>query len=171
MASPVTTCASRGLILEAEDTVGIAKIDGQHRFLASLYNNMMKILEGDGNHEHGIYGFTEFFSYVNYHFSSEEQIMRRVLYPEYRSHLFDHRNLIATLELLGRRIRQRDDGAVMLAKVIGQWLFCHIRIADKDLGWYLAVDSAFNSVDTAVVATAANQAGDSDLERFARYPA
>ncbi len=69
--------------------------------------------------------------------------MRQALYPEYRLHMREHRNLISTMELLGHRIRRRERDAIMLAKVIGQWLLQHVRIADRDLGFYLVIDSTW----------------------------
>jgi hemerythrin-like metal-binding protein len=158
MGSPFNIGTSHGLALEEDDAVGIARIDGQHRLLIGLFNNMLGNIGGEVDENRRFHVFTELFSYANYHFSSEEQLMRQALYPEYRAHLFEHRNLISTFELLGRRVRQRDDGAMMLAKVIGQWLLCHIRIADKDLGWYLAADSALDALGPAIAVTTTGHA-------------
>ncbi len=134
---------SNGLALETEHAIGIPGMDQQHRVLIGLYNTLMKNISkaiDAGQHGHA---FTELFSYLNFHFSSEEHVMRQALYPEYRLHMREHRNLISTMELLGHRIRRRERDAIMLAKVIGQWLLQHVRIADRDLGFYLVIDSTW----------------------------
>jgi hemerythrin len=119
-------------------SVGIGKIDGQHKKLVSMLNDLYDALEhGEGaNAADKIFG--DLVAYTVYHFGEEEQLMQEHNYPGAVPHKNEH-------EALTRRVlefkKSHDAGRVSipvsLATFLQDWLKHHIQSTDHKLGEYL----------------------------------
>ncbi|MDR1025461.1 MAG: bacteriohemerythrin [Treponema sp.] len=129
-------------IVEWHDSysVGIRLVDEQHKELINLTNRL---------HEASVQGWDKskvaFMSairgmvdYVGYHFSTEEKIMERVNYPDYKVHKKEHSDFVKEV------LRQVQDfqadqkvSANDLVLFLKDWVLAHIAVCDKKMGMYL----------------------------------
>jgi hemerythrin len=121
-------------------TVGVAKIDDQHReFIAALNALLEAMSKGKGREEiSGLLQFVE--GYVDRHFKLEEEYMRRFMYPEYRAHKAIHDGFIMALAEIQKEFGEKGEAIKLVIKVEKQmldWLFNHIKETDKKLGVFL----------------------------------
>jgi hemerythrin-like metal-binding protein len=76
--------------------------------------------------------------YVGYHFSTEEKIMERVNYPEYKIHKKEHSDFVK--EVL-RQVQDFQAGQKVSANdlvlFLKDWVLAHIAVCDKKMGIYL----------------------------------
>ncbi len=119
---------------------GDRDIDDQHRTLINLANRVVApaaVNEAPALFQEAV-GFLA--SYVDYHFASEEHVMRAVKYPDFPQHEAWHsrfRNEVA--ELLRQNHAQGDSKALRLrvSFAIEDWLLAHIQIMDAALARFL----------------------------------
>jgi hemerythrin len=121
-------------------SIGIRLIDDQHKELINLTNRL---------HQASVYGWENskvaFMSairaavdYVGYHFGTEEKIMERIHYPDYKSHKKEHSDFVKEV------LRQVQDfqadqkvSANDFVLFLKNWVLAHIAVCDKKLGMYL----------------------------------
>jgi hemerythrin-like metal-binding protein len=71
-------------------SVGIRKIDKQHRELINIMNFLVENEDASGNSEPIASVLDRMTKYAHYHFETEEALMLEYEYPEYESHRDDH---------------------------------------------------------------------------------
>jgi hemerythrin len=121
-------------------SIGIHLVDEQHRELINICNRL---------HEASVLGWEKskvaFMSairaavdYVGYHFSTEEKIMERVNYPDYKAHKKEHTDFVKEV------LRQVQDfqadqkvSANDFVMFLKDWVLAHIAVCDKKMGIYL----------------------------------
>jgi len=124
---------------ESDYEIGIVAIDQQHKKLVE----MIKILE---NATQGVDQMTqetgiilkELVEYVKNHFSDEEQVMKKISYPEYSNHKKKHKELVD--EVRGILISLKNGAYISntaLLQFLKKWLLEHILMEDKKIGDYL----------------------------------
>ncbi|RME67755.1 MAG: hemerythrin [Nitrospirae bacterium] len=119
-------------------SVGVTEIDSQHKKLFSLYNNLVDAMyEGEtmGKLQETLDKLIE---YVVFHFTTEENYMKKYNYPEYEDHKKMHVYLRdKTLDIH----RDFSEGKpVLTADVVDflkKWLTEHVINVDKKLGKFL----------------------------------
>jgi len=115
--------------------IGIPAIDEQHTKLVAILvdlNDKSKSCPDDLTLDPY---FDELEKYTEYHFSSEEELMRKNDYPFLSSHLKDHaffRSKIAEW-----RCRDMDCKALTLTAFLTEWLLEHILHTDMMIKEYL----------------------------------
>jgi len=119
-------------------SVGIQKIDEQHKKLINLINHLdAAVGKGQGSAMQGDL-IMELAEYLMDHFGMEEALMDKYGYPQYDAHLQIHHSFT-------RKVKEfRDDIAAGSLSVseealvfLGDWLINHIQATDKLLGDYL----------------------------------
>lgn len=123
-----------------EFLVGVARIDEQHRRLIDMLAGFYGAL-AEGEHSQTALGelLDGLLDYAQYHFSTEEELMRQSDYPRSPSHRDEHATFVAkATDMAGRFARGRLILSIEATAFIRDWLFNHILVADKELGRHLA---------------------------------
>lgn len=122
-------------------TVGIDRIDDQHKILYEKVNNLFvacqqrqgKKVVGD------MLKFLE--DYTKLHFTEEEEYMRSIDYPEYNNQCEYHRTFIRELDKLSKQYSETGDNLIVTLSVnsmLVNWLNQHITKEDTKIAKYIA---------------------------------
>ena len=109
-------------------------VDGQHRNLFKLINNLNLDLS-DKELNMAFSDAIEILSaYVGTHFKTEEDLMKAVAYPNYETHKHEHDNLREQSEKLIKLFRLgKVDLTATISKFLSDWLKNHILEIDKKM--------------------------------------
>lgn len=126
-------------------SVGIEKIDEQHRELFEKINDLVAAVKqsvckykiGD------VIKFLE--DYVVFHFGEEEKYMQQFGYPGYQAHKTQHEKFIENFNELKKELPKLEGGknpgsydlSVETNQVVVDWILDHIAKVDKQLGEFL----------------------------------
>ena len=123
-------------------SVRVKLIDEQHKKLISLTNKLFSSCMS--GHERTktdsifIEVVHEVVDYVDYHFSTEQKIMERIDYPEYKIHKHQHVSFVKEVLI---RVEEFSFGKVntplSFVYYLRDWILQHIAVNDKKLGNYL----------------------------------
>lgn len=114
--------------------LGITEIDLQHKKLLSLADDMYEIVNGDEdslkvNLSKVLKSLTD---YTVYHFTSEEEFMRKYGYPSADMHKSMHDNFIAEVTKQIKSLNTATKAeAERLYKFLASWVLNHIAKSDK----------------------------------------
>jgi hemerythrin len=117
---------------------GYRGLDGEHRTQLELLTAFGRSIEGGQRHAAIDEILDPLIDYTKMHFSSEQLLMRLYEYPWYQEHVDGHERTIECLENL-RRVYLVGSTAVarVAADQLSDWIFAHIRGADRALGHFL----------------------------------
>jgi len=115
-----------------EYSVGIVKIDLQHKALVDMINKLHEAMsKGHGNQVLGEI-LNSLIAYTRSHFSTEEELFARFGYPAANEHKAEHDLLVAKAQ---EWKRQFDSGnqmlSIQIANVLRNWLVNHIEESDR----------------------------------------
>lgn len=118
-------------------SVGIDKIDDQHKWLINLINklhdNMLKYSEDLMNKS-----ILELYDYTMTHFADEEKLMVESKYRAMSYHKREHETFIKTLNRIFSKFNRKEEHITESVVVyLIDWLVDHISTTDKSLGVYL----------------------------------
>jgi hemerythrin len=122
-------------------SIGIRLVDEQHKELINLTNRLHEasVLGWDNSKVAFMSAIRAAVDYVGYHFTTEEKIMERVNYPDYKVHKKEHSDFVK--EVL-RQVQdfQADQKASAndFVLFLKDWVQAHIAVCDKKMGIYLA---------------------------------
>lgn len=114
--------------------LGIPEIDLQHKKLLALADDMYEIVNGDEdslkvNLSKVLKSLTD---YTVYHFTSEEEFMRKYGYPSADMHKSMHDNFIAEVTKQIKSLNTATKAeAERLYKFLASWVLNHIAKSDK----------------------------------------
>ena len=123
-------------------SVGIKLIDEQHMKLIGLANKLFRSYMS--GHERtksdsilpGI--IDEIKDYVIYHFTTEERVMERINYSDYKIHKEEHMVFAKGIfHKLDEFNHSKNNASLSLAYYLKDWIHHHIAISDKQLSIYL----------------------------------
>jgi hemerythrin len=133
-----------GIQWREELNTGIELIDIQHKELFSRFDRFLMACE-TGHASENLNQLLEFLaSYVQQHFSEEEELQKKSAYPRYEEHAIEHAHFISRLEKLQLDVASQ---GVALHHVIDtngllfKWIVSHMSSSDKAFGNYLAKQS------------------------------
>jgi hemerythrin len=125
--------------------IGIAQVDQEHRHLFTL----VRALNLDSVEQ----TVEELLDYVVTHFSNEQEMMEKNLYPAFEQHLKLHEEFAAQVaDFLGSGDAWSEDRVQELRRFLNKWLIGHIMTHDLRFGKWFASKSAPVSVPVAQVA-------------------
>lgn len=76
--------------------------------------------------------------YVKTHFSTEEEIMRKVQYPEFEQHKKQHDDFVAEVQRQSKLFENEDNpDPAKFVSFLQNWIFGHIAASDKKYASYL----------------------------------
>jgi hemerythrin len=119
---------------------GIQKIDGQHRHLVTLTNNLYKACLQDSKEAETMFkeSMSLMVEYVRFHFSDELKILDRVKFPGLQDHKKQHdtlvKNILEAAKDYNEGLRHVPNSFVRALK---DWVFGHIAIYDKIYSAYI----------------------------------
>ena len=116
-------------------SVGISKIDEQHKKWIDLINELNDSIQNSRNSDILEKVFQDMVDYCNYHFREEEELMKKHDYPEYDSHKEKHKkyNEMAVSyreDLMNGETVSRLE---VIYKLV-DWLKQHIQVVDRRFG-------------------------------------
>ena len=123
-------------------SVGIKVIDDQHMKLVKLTNKLFAscISGNERTKSDSIFMsvVNEVIDYVGYHFSTEEKIMERINYPEYKRHKKEHVDFVKeVLAKVGEFKTSKANTSLYFVYFLRDWILQHIAVNDKKLGKYI----------------------------------
>ncbi len=125
-------------------SVNIKKIDEQHQNLIKLINKMHEIIIAGGEKNEIEELFEELFEYTNYHFNTEEQLLKNYHYPDWKAHQKEHDILIIQLlQLKVRLIKGNQTIPLETFAFLNNWLINHILNSDQKYSSYLHLKGVF----------------------------
>ena len=119
--------------------IGVEEIDRQHRQLVAMVDRVQKSLQDQTTNQELGKALRFLVDYTREHFRSEEELMRRVGYPEYEAHKKIHAKLIqeVTDVLLGLK-RGKQLNPLELIDFLVDWVIHHVVHDDKKIGNFIA---------------------------------
>ena len=119
-------------------STGILVVDDQHRALLEMILQLEVAMSAGRGHEAIPSLFSSLKRYVDFHFGTEERLMRSFGYPLAESHAIQHRLMI---EALGRAELRHTSGdsrmAVEVLDLMTEWRDHHIPSWDAPMGAFL----------------------------------
>ncbi|MDR2535907.1 MAG: bacteriohemerythrin [Treponema sp.] len=120
--------------------IGIQLVDEQHQELLKLTNSLYEACrQGDEKaREHFKDAIRTLVDYVKFHFTTEEQIMERINYPEFGIHKREHEAFVKKV-LDG--VKDFESGKTFVpntfVRFLREWVLSHIAMSDKKYADYL----------------------------------
>lgn len=110
---------------------GIAVIDGQHRRIVDMINQLHEVQQS--GEQAGIgQVINELVDYTSSHFAFEESMLEEAGYVFTKAHKRVHEVFIKRVSDYQVRFNQGEDIADELKALLGRWLFGHIRNDDQN---------------------------------------
>ena len=119
-------------------SVGIAKIDEQHKKLVSFLNDLYSgMKEGRGNERIGAV-LEGMVAYTATHFATEENLMKLYKFPGYEMHREKHQAMTQTVGKLYEKFKKEaKPNTLEIAKYLKAWLENHIMGTDRQYQAFL----------------------------------
>ncbi len=119
---------------------GIKKVDSEHQMLVELINKLEKAMSnGDSNKVIGNV-LKDLVDYVKIHFKSEEEVMKKIGFPDLKRHQNLHKDLVNDV---ARILIDFKNGKTWTAEELSgflhMWLLDHILEEDRKIGVFLGV--------------------------------
>lgn len=125
------------IVWQEDYSVGIQKIDDQHKMLFNLVNDLHKaMVEGNGK-DHLEATLNKLFVYTELHFKIEEDYMRETHFPGYLSHKKEHDSFKASVMEFQTEFRAGNVGlTISTMSFLRDWLSDHILGTDQKYSSY-----------------------------------
>jgi len=125
-----------------ELSVGVERIDAQHRELIARTNALLQALPGgDGPASQAAMDTLLYLSsYVEEHFSDEERLMAEVTFPGLAAHREEHLRFRGSLRVLVRRFSLGGIDQVLrqaIEEEVCGWIVRHVLGTDRGIGRFL----------------------------------
>ena len=120
-----------------EYTIGIERIDHQHRYFLELVNWLPKLFRQTEQSDLLNRYIDEIILYARFHFLSEENLMQFYDYPDTQSHAELHANMLSQLSLKMSLMDLGDITKEEFGNFLVQWFFGHTVEEDPQLGLFL----------------------------------
>jgi hemerythrin len=131
--------------LGSESITGNADIDEHHRILFDLANEVLFGQVADRGPEDLRHAVSFLFSYLEYHFASEELTMREHGYPSSRFHSAFHDHIRREAETIATSLGRRyflEEVRSSIFFLLEDWAVYHVGHADRQLAEFLRNEAA-----------------------------
>lgn len=118
---------------------GVEWQDSQHRELFHRINSLLDAMSMGLGKEEVVRLFKFLDEYFVFHFSSEEEAMRKYGYPGAHAHISEHKGFMADVEELKKEASASVTTSVVIKvqRRVVDWLINHIGGMDKSLGAFV----------------------------------
>ncbi len=121
-----------------EYSIGIKKIDEEHKNLVQNLNELYEALKAGTGRETLEKVLSNLVAYTKTHFATEENLMMLYKYPEYEQHKAIHEKMTGNvLKLVGQYRDNTLKSPVEITNFLKDWLTKHIMRTDKKYGPFL----------------------------------
>jgi hemerythrin len=121
-----------------EYSVGIAKIDDQHKALVGFLNELYEAMKAGKGRDTLDTVMKSLVEYTKTHFSTEESFMKLYKYPDYEVHKQKHEKMAGhVLELKHQFDSGQLSNPLQITTFLKEWLSKHIMGTDKAYGPFL----------------------------------
>lgn len=110
-------------------SVGVEKMDAQHRGLINLINEAYEVMQRHDEHRMSEL-IDKMRGYANMHFSEEEALMREHGYPEFEAHKFQHAKFNNEVAEFKRKQFEKTNLSQIFV-FLSRWLTTHIMDEDR----------------------------------------
>lgn len=119
-------------------SVGIKKVDEQHRKLVGYLNQLYESMKaGKGSETMGAV-IKDLVEYTKNHFATEESLLKLYNYPEYEAHKNKHEKMTGHVLHLKRKYDSGELASpIQITNFLKDWLSKHILESDKQYGAFL----------------------------------
>ncbi len=122
-----------------EFSVGIDRIDQQHRRLVGFLNDLYEAMQAGKGRETLGKVLGELLLYTKTHFAAEEQLMKTHGFPGYEDHRARHERMTQKVKELSEQFRAGTLASpIQMTNFLKDWLAKHILETDKQYGPFLA---------------------------------
>ena len=129
-------------------TLGITKIDLQHRKLVELTNQIYEAMKNGHGNDAVAPILRELNNYTLTHFTTEEDLFRLYAYPGYLTHKQEHEQFIRQVKRMQEEFQKGASGlSVKLANFLKAWLIDHIMKTDREYVPFLKERGSVGSGD------------------------
>ncbi|MBE9532260.1 MAG: hemerythrin family protein [Proteobacteria bacterium] len=121
-------------------SVGVERIDYQHKELFCLVNDLMDLVGEGKDSESFTVAFKFLEGYVVNHFGEEEKYMELFSYPGIKEHKEQHEMFKKTLDNMKERFDEFGATTIFLKILQSQlaaWIMTHVKNVDKKFGVFL----------------------------------
>jgi hemerythrin-like metal-binding protein len=123
----------------ADLETGNEYIDSQHRMLLLLARKLELAYEKGAEHRVVVGLCLELKKFTDFHFLSEENVMREVGYPGFEQHAKAHSHLLFELDVWIQKVNRGTEPPTALLRMVASWLIGHLSGDDKRLAEYIMV--------------------------------
>jgi hemerythrin-like metal-binding protein len=121
---------------DQEYSVGVPEIDGQHKELMNLLNEVI-YHSSDNKEEERIYFDKRIENTVKFiatHFETEEQYLSKTDYEKYTEHKLEHKNLLEKMQNIKDEVQNNklEVDLFSLTEYLKDWFVNHIKVYDKN---------------------------------------
>lgn len=113
-------------------SVWIDEIDAQHKVLIRIMNQAYDYFTKWAKLDI-INTEKELWNYTEYHFETEERIMKSIQYPDTYLHIDEHLDFISEITKIRGNGTWEDEIAINVVSFLWRWLYNHILSTDKKL--------------------------------------
>jgi hemerythrin len=118
--------------------VGHERIDFEHKIFLNLIREASRLPQGDISQERVLMHLNEVKQYAVFHFTSEENIMFDVNYPDIQPHKNEHEMLLALFDDKVHQYRLQEIGLEKVVEFLFEWFALHTTQVDTRLAKYIA---------------------------------
>lgn len=118
-------------------SIGIREIDEQHKRLVRLFNELGEVMKYGKGEERIRKTLTDLLDYTRYHFSAEEDFMRRNGYPHLEQHRAQHEELTRKVREYQEKYSNQEYVVTEVMRLLRGWLFSHIAETDLQIADFL----------------------------------
>ena len=121
-----------------EYSVGIERIDNDHKKLIQLINDLETAVHYNAGDEFERQALEELIAYTQTHFTLEEELMKEHGYPDFEAHKGQHDQMISNVEVFLRDYEEKGHKVLGdIAEHLKLWLIQHINGTDQKYAPYL----------------------------------
>jgi len=115
------------MVWDEKYSVGIAKIDEQHKKLIGLVNKLYDAMREGKGKDILLSILEETLNYTNYHFSTEEEIFKKYNYSLKEPHMKEHKSMKEKVERLYNDVKAGNSNVtVEVFTFLKDWINNHI---------------------------------------------
>lgn len=119
-------------------SVGVTKIDEQHKKLFALLNELKDAQEKEKDYDTFYKIINELCDYSVYHFKTEEDLLKEINYPHLSEHVEEHEYFRRQVKELQKMSKERKLLlSIKLVIFLKEWILTHVLQSDKDFGRFL----------------------------------
>lgn len=136
-----TPKASEIVVWGSKFMTGIELIDGQHKELVNLTNELYNACFAKDDELPVVFknAMSRMVEYVRFHFDAELKLLNAINYPEYGSHKKMHETLVKNIL---EAAKEAGEGKKFVpnnfVRTLVDWVFSHIAVYDKQYSAYVA---------------------------------